>query len=263
MVRMPSVSAQQVPDGPIRKLFDELRRLHRTAGEPSTRTLAKAVAHGHATVHAALRGPRVPRWGLLELLVEQLDGDVGHFKQLWVDARDFEDPQDRRLPLPASAGTPAQNEPTRTAPPLVSATVGDLTAVTTDRMKAVLDHLEIRYLENEDTDLVARWERHTVLFTLEGPSDEILVIRTRADKTVPAADAARAQAVVNEWNHTRRFMKAYVGDPVDGDRLPIYAEMQTPMGAGIHDELLRELIDCGVVVALGFTDWLQHDVALF
>jgi hypothetical protein len=83
-----------VPDGPIREFFDRIHRLHRWAGEPSTRTIATKLGPGvisYGTVYAALRGPRVPRWGHVELIVEVLDGDLEEFRRLWVDARDAED----------------------------------------------------------------------------------------------------------------------------------------------------------------------------
>ena len=68
-----------------------------------------------------------------------------------------------------------------------------------------------------------------MLFTLEGPDDEILVMRARPHATVPPDWADRAYRVVNEWNHTRRFCKAYVGDPTERGQLPIYAELQVPL----------------------------------
>src|SRR5205807_1388074 len=81
-----------------------------------------------------------------------------------------------------------------------------------------------------DGSLLAMWERHAVLFTLEGPDDEILVIRARPHGTVPPDWADRAYRVVNEWNHSRRFCKAYIGDPTERGQLPIYAEMQVLLG---------------------------------
>jgi hypothetical protein len=83
-----------LPTGPIGDLFGELRRLHRRAGEPSVRALAMRIGEGvlsHATVHTALRGPRIPRWPVLELVVEALGGDTQRFKDLWIAARDAED----------------------------------------------------------------------------------------------------------------------------------------------------------------------------
>jgi hypothetical protein len=125
-----------------------------------------------------------------------------------------------------------------------------------------LDRLDIRYLADGDGSLLAMWERHAVLFALEGPDDEILVIRARPHSTVPPDWADRAYRAVNEWNHTRRFCKAYVGDPTERGQLPIYAELQVPLSAGVHDALLVELLDCGAAVAATFVDWLHDEGAL-
>jgi hypothetical protein len=84
-----------VPPGPTKELFDRLHRLHRWAGEPSMRDLAKEIGGkgviSYGTVYSAFRGPRVPRWNYLELIVETLHGDVDAFHDLWVAARDAED----------------------------------------------------------------------------------------------------------------------------------------------------------------------------
>jgi hypothetical protein len=140
-----------------------------------------------------------------------------------------------------------------------SAVVAPITFV---RVAEALERLDIRYLTDGDDSLLALWERHAVLFTLEGPSDEILVIRARPHATVPPDWADRAYRVVNEWNHSRRFYKAYVGDATDRGQLPIYAEMQIPLLSGAHDALLVELVDCAAAVAMGFVDWLHDEGAL-
>jgi hypothetical protein len=137
-----------------------------------------------------------------------------------------------------------------------------VSAVTLPRLADMLENLDIRYLTDGDGSLLALWERHAVLFTLEGPTDEILVMRVRPHATVPPDWADRAYRVVNEWNHTRRFYKAYVGDPTDRGQLPIYAEIQVPLLAGAHDALLRELTDCAAAVAMGFVDWLHNEGGL-
>ncbi|MFR9779443.1 YbjN domain-containing protein [Micromonospora sp. MS34] len=139
------------------------------------------------------------------------------------------------------------------------ATVGP---VTLRRVCDALDLLDVRYLADGDGNLLAMWERHAVLVTLEGPDDEILVMRARPHATVPPDWADRAYRVVNEWNHTRRFCKAYIGDPTERGQLPIYAELQVPLGAGAHDALLVELLDCGAAVATTFVDWLHDEGAL-
>src|SRR3954451_17620237 len=57
--------------------------------------------------------------------------------------------------------------------------------VSIDRVGQMLDKLDVRYISDGDGSLLAMWERHAVLFAIEGPADEILVIRARPHATVP------------------------------------------------------------------------------
>ena len=164
-------------------------------------------------------------------------------------------------------GVPAQREPSRVvgAPPAEVTKTEEseqISQVTLARIGKALDLLDIRFLADGGGSLLAMWERHAVLFTLEGPDDEILVMRARPHSTVPPDWADRAYRVVNEWNHTRRFCKAYVGDPTERGQLPIYAELQVPLAAGAHDALVVEMLDCGAAVATSFVDWLHDEGAL-
>jgi len=162
-------------------------------------------------------------------------------------------------------GVPAQREPGHAGVSAELSTTDQadrISPVTLTRIGKALDLLDIRFLADGGGSLLAMWERHAVLFTLEGPDDEILVMRARPHSTVPPDWADRAYRVVNEWNHTRRFCKAYVGDPTERGQLPIYAELQVPLNSGAHDALLVEMLDCGAAVATSFVDWLHDEGAL-
>ncbi|MET8836207.1 YbjN domain-containing protein [Micromonospora sp. NPDC004540] len=163
-------------------------------------------------------------------------------------------------------GPPTPRQPGDDAAAAERPVIADMPAtvapVTLRRVCDALDLLDVRYLADGDGNLLAMWERHAVLVTLEGPEDEILVMRARPHATVPPDWADRAYRVVNEWNHTRRFCKAYIGDPTERGQLPIYAELQVPLGAGTHDALLVEMLDCGAAVATTFVDWLHDEGAL-
>jgi Putative bacterial sensory transduction regulator len=163
-------------------------------------------------------------------------------------------------------GVPTQREPGRVGVPPTELPQAEepeqVSQVTLARIGKALDLLDIRFLADGGGSLLAMWERHAVLFTLEGPDDEILVMRARPHATVPPDWADRAYRVVNEWNHTRRFCKAYVGDPTERGQLPIYAEMQVPLASGAHDALVVEMLDCGAAVATSFVDWLHDEGAL-
>ncbi|MFF0658704.1 MULTISPECIES: YbjN domain-containing protein [Micromonospora] len=163
-------------------------------------------------------------------------------------------------------GPPTPRQPGDDVAPPERPVLADMPAtvapVTLSRVCDALDLLDVRYLADGDGNLLAMWERHAVLVALEGPEDEILVMRARPHATVPPDWADRAYRVVNEWNHTRRFCKAYIGDPTERGQLPIYAELQVPLGAGAHDALLVEMLDCGAAVAVTFVDWLHDEGAL-
>jgi tetratricopeptide (TPR) repeat protein len=83
---MGALPQPNVPDGPVRTLFTALHELHHQAGWPSLRDMAKEIGCSHTTISAAFSRPVVPRWGLLELIVEGLGGDTEQFHQLWLDA---------------------------------------------------------------------------------------------------------------------------------------------------------------------------------
>ncbi|WP_147315725.1 ATP-binding protein [Asanoa ferruginea] len=94
------------PGGP---LFEEVRALYRSAGEPSTRAIARGLGTGvlsHTTVHAVLSGNRVPRWDPLKQVVGYLGGDVERFHRLWLEARRAEDPPSTRGVLVAERPAP-------------------------------------------------------------------------------------------------------------------------------------------------------------
>jgi predicted ATPase len=96
-----SPTRRPTPPGPITELFDRLEDLHLNAGAPSMRTIEDQTAISYSTVHAILRGPRVPTWAKLELVVEALGGDREEFLRLWKAARQTQD----RLAIRRSAPT--------------------------------------------------------------------------------------------------------------------------------------------------------------
>lgn len=95
---MPSLQRPPLPDGPQRELRDELHELHRRAGWPSVRSISRRLGGGVASpsrVHDAFTKPRLPDWGLVQLIVEELSkntpdtqstAEVTRFHRLWLAA---------------------------------------------------------------------------------------------------------------------------------------------------------------------------------
>ncbi len=85
-----ALKREPTPAGAITELFDRLHDLHLDAGEPGVRQIATGIGRGvvsYTTVHNVFRGPRVPKWGHLELIVDQLGGSPEAFRSLWRAAR--------------------------------------------------------------------------------------------------------------------------------------------------------------------------------
>lgn len=72
--------------GPARELNDALHELHHRAGWPSLRTLAREAGCSHTTVSNVFSSPRLPTWGVVEVLVEAMDGATSEFHDLWLAA---------------------------------------------------------------------------------------------------------------------------------------------------------------------------------
>ena len=85
----------EVPPGARRELVDALHDLHHRAGWPSLRTLAQHAGCSPTTVATTFSSPRLPTWGLLELIVEAMDGDVADFHRMWLAASE---PTSARMP---------------------------------------------------------------------------------------------------------------------------------------------------------------------
>ncbi|MER5184791.1 hypothetical protein ABT009_41990 [Streptomyces sp. NPDC002896] len=99
MGRRDGVARPKLPPGPLLDLNNELHELHLLADCPSMRDLSRAMGPGvlsHTTVHETFVKAELPRWGVLELVVEELadripeldpQPEVERFRKLWRAAR--------------------------------------------------------------------------------------------------------------------------------------------------------------------------------
>ena len=89
---MAALSRPQLPPGAGRDFIDALHDLHHRAGWPSLRSIAREVGCSATTVSSLFSSTRLPTWGLLELVVEAMDGDVEMFRELWCAAGEPQQP---------------------------------------------------------------------------------------------------------------------------------------------------------------------------
>ena len=83
---MGQLHAPELEAGPQRDLVEALHALHDRAGRPSVRTIAGKAGCSHTTVFHVFSHPRLPSWGLLEVVVTALAGDPAEFRDLWMTA---------------------------------------------------------------------------------------------------------------------------------------------------------------------------------
>ncbi|MFI1185343.1 hypothetical protein [Streptomyces californicus] len=94
---MAKLRAPGLPDGPMQRLSEELHALHRKAGFPSTRELARRTKGigSHGRVHDLFSKPVLADWGFLAVVVLILaqdiaglepESEVARFHMLWDEA---------------------------------------------------------------------------------------------------------------------------------------------------------------------------------
>ena len=83
---MGALPRPDLPPGPQRDLVDALHSLHHRTGWPSLRRLAREAGCSHTTVSSVFSSRRLPSWAMLQLVVEAMGGDEGHFRPLWLAA---------------------------------------------------------------------------------------------------------------------------------------------------------------------------------
>jgi len=91
---------------PRDNLSAALQHLRRQAGDPSFRKIAKATSYSHTTVAEAVTGARRVSWEAIHQIVSYLGGDVDEAKQLWLAARELEEP----LPPVGDVHLPAHSD---------------------------------------------------------------------------------------------------------------------------------------------------------
>jgi len=109
---VPAFRRPSLPSGPLRDLVGALHDLHLAAGHPSTRQLQHDIGGpgviSHTSVHNVFTEPRLPTWGLVELIVEAMarragidaEAEVNRFRTLWGQAA-----------RPAATSTPLGDAP--------------------------------------------------------------------------------------------------------------------------------------------------------
>ena len=128
--------------------------------------------------------------------------------------------------------------------------------VTRERIEAVLASRDWRYFVDSDGDVGGNWDGKLFYFFLVGEKKEILQVRGRWNRTLPAAAEAQVALVTNEFNRDKIWPKVY--GRVEDDRVAVYTEVATDLEFGVADDQLGQLVECGLFTGLQFFDVLDE-----
>ena len=124
-------------------------------------------------------------------------------------------------------------------------------------VQQLLDEFGLKHSVDEDGDLVIRWEKCSVFFFFYGERHEVLQARLYMNRRFPVDARAALALLLDEWNRTKLFPKAYTVLPDDG-LVGVCAEHCYDFDAGVTRSQLKYAVGMWIDTLLRFTDWIAE-----
>ncbi|MDT0309751.1 YbjN domain-containing protein [Streptomyces sp. DSM 44917] len=127
-----------------------------------------------------------------------------------------------------------------------------------DLVKLLLTQMNIKFAEDPQGNLLARWARYRMFFLLTGEERQrTLTLRAVYERAHGVDDKAGLLLLTDEWNHSRPWPKAYTHTSDDGT-VRVVGDATLPLSAGVGFEHLVASI-AGWIRAAGELDaWLAE-----
>jgi hypothetical protein len=136
---------------------------------------------------------------------------------------------------------------------------GTMVLPTMASVEQILDEFGLKHTVDDDGDLVVRWEKCSVYLFFYGEKREILQARLYLNRRFDVDTRTRLVLLLDEWNRSKLFPKAYTVLPDDG-RVGICAEQCFDFEAGVTRAQLKYTIGLWVDTLLRFSDWVDEQV---
>ena len=130
---------------------------------------------------------------------------------------------------------------------------------TTPVLQQILDEYGLRHVIDADGDLTVRWEKCSVFLFHYGEHREVLQARLYLNRRFPVESRATLALLLDEWNRTKLFPKAYTVLPDDG-MVGICAEQCQDFEIGATREQLKYTIGVWTDTLLRFAEWVDEQV---
>ncbi|HEU5006926.1 MAG TPA: YbjN domain-containing protein [Jatrophihabitantaceae bacterium] len=126
-------------------------------------------------------------------------------------------------------------------------------------VQQLLDEYGLKHVIDDDGDLVVRWEKCSVYFFLYGERHEVLQARLYMNRRFSVEMRGPLALLLDEWNRTKLFPKAYTVLPDDG-MAGVCGEHCQDFEPGVTRAQLKYTIGMWIDTLLRFTEWVDEQV---
>jgi hypothetical protein len=126
-------------------------------------------------------------------------------------------------------------------------------------VQQLLDEFGLKHQIDDDGDIVVRWERCSIYFFFYGEQHEVLQARLYMNRRFPVESRATLALMLDEWNRSKLFPKAYTVLPDDG-MVGICAEQCQDFEAGATRDQLKYSLGMWVDTLVRFAEWIDEQV---
>ncbi|MGN6609144.1 MAG: YbjN domain-containing protein [Jatrophihabitans sp.] len=126
-------------------------------------------------------------------------------------------------------------------------------------IQQLLDEFGLKHTIDDDNDLTVRWEKCSVYFFFYGEKNEVLQARLYVNRRFSVDTRGQLALLLDEWNRTKLFPKAYTVLPDDG-MVGVCAEQCFDFEAGATRAQLKYTVGMWIDTLLRFADWLDEQV---
>lgn len=128
------------------------------------------------------------------------------------------------------------------------------TPLTRDRVAAYLRRRGYKFVVDAEGDLTGTWDDNRFWFLLLGDHEEILQIRGRWHRQLPAEQRRALGLALNDWNRERIWPKVYLRE--EEGELALYSEVSIDLERGVTESQLAQAIACGLGTGVKMFDSL-------
>jgi hypothetical protein len=131
-----------------------------------------------------------------------------------------------------------------------------------DLVKQLLGQMELKYVVDEEGDLVAPWEKFRTYFMFRGENEQqIFSVRTFYDRPHAIEEKPRLLEAADDWNRRTLWPKVYSHTHDDGT-VRFIGEAQMLIGTGVSLEHFVSSTVSWVRAAIEFDRWVVEQFGL-